>query len=136
MAVSEGEYIVQLTSPTFLVLAKSRFFLFSYSEKGARAAGILMTVIRTARLNQADPEKYIAYVLTQLGKTGQEDIGRLLPWSERGKAIEIRGTEEGRGKYKERQIRIKGNRNNGKSCRSAMIPSTWDTGKPRQLFLL
>ena len=48
-------------------------------------------------LRQADPEKYIAYVLTQLGKTGQEDIGRLLPWSERGKAIEIRGTEEGRG---------------------------------------
>ena len=41
-----------------------------------------MTVIRTARLNQADPEKYIAYVLTQLGKTSQEDIDRLLPWSE------------------------------------------------------
>lgn len=57
-------------------------FLFSYSEKEAEAAGILMTVIRTARLNQADPEKYIAYVLTQLGKTGQEDIDSLLPWSE------------------------------------------------------
>ena len=56
-----------------------------------------MTVIRTARLNQADPEKYITYVLTQLGKTGQEDIGRLLPWSERGEVIEIRGTEERRG---------------------------------------
>ena len=95
-----------------------------------------MTVIRTARLNQADPEKYIAYVLTQLGKTGQEDIGRLLPWSERGKAIEIRGTEEGRGQYKERQIRIQGHRNKGKSFLSAMIPSTWETGKPRQLFLL
>ena len=47
-------------------------FLFSNSEKGAKAAGTLMTVIRTARLNQANPEKYIAYVLTQLGKTGQE----------------------------------------------------------------
>ena len=67
--------------PPFLLLTESRFFLFSYSEKGAEAAGILMTVIRTARLNQADPEKYITYVLTQLGKTGQEDIGRLLPWS-------------------------------------------------------
>ena len=83
MAVSVSEYIAQLTSPPFLLLAKSRFFLFSYSEKRADAAGILMTVIRTARLNQADPEKYITYVLTQLGKTGQEDIGRLLPWSER-----------------------------------------------------
>ena len=83
MAVSVSEYIAQLTSPPFLVLAKSRFFLFSYSEKRADAAGILMTVIRTARLDQVDPEKYIAYVLTQLGKTGQEDIDRLLPCSER-----------------------------------------------------
>ena len=56
-----------------------------------------MTVIRTARRNQVDPDKYIAYVLTQLGKTGQEDIDRLLPWSERGGVIEIRGTEERRG---------------------------------------
>ena len=45
--------------------------------------GSHMTVIRTASLDQVDPEKYIAYVLTQLGKTGQEDIGRLLPCSER-----------------------------------------------------
>ena len=70
MAVSVSEYIAQLTSPPFLVLAKSRFFLFSYPEKGVEAAEILMTVIRTARLNQVDSEKYIAYVLTQLGKTG------------------------------------------------------------------
>ena len=70
MAVSVSEYIAQLTSPPFLLLAESQFFLFSYSEKGAGAAGILMTVIRTASLDQVDPEKYIAYVLTQLGKTG------------------------------------------------------------------
>ena len=57
-------------------------FLFSYSEKGAEAAGILTMVIRTARLNQVNPEKYIAYVLTQLRKTSQEDIDSLLPWSE------------------------------------------------------
>jgi len=49
-------------------------FLFSYSKKGAEAAGILMMIIRTARLNQANPEKYIAFVLTQLEKTSQEDI--------------------------------------------------------------
>ena len=63
------------------VMARKNF-LFSYSEKGAEAAGTLMTVIRTARLNQVDPEKYIAYVLTQLGKTSQKDIDSLLPWSE------------------------------------------------------
>ena len=63
------------------VMARKNFLL-SYSEKGAKAAGTLMTVIRTARLNQVDPEKYIAYVLTQLGKTSQKDIDSLLPWSE------------------------------------------------------
>ena len=82
MAVSVSEYIAQLTSPPFLVLAKSQLFLFSYSEKGAGAAGIIMMFIRTARLDQVDSEKHIAYVLTLLGKTGQEDIDRLLPWSE------------------------------------------------------
>ena len=97
MAVFAGEYIAQLTSPPFFVLAESRFFLFSYSEKGAKAARILMTVIRTAKLNQVDPEKYIAYVITQLGKTGLEDIDRLFSWSERGEVTEIRGTEERRG---------------------------------------
>ena len=40
-----------------------------------------MTVIKTARLNQVDPERYIAYVLTQLGKTRQSDIESLLSWS-------------------------------------------------------
>ena len=70
MAVFASESIAQLTSPPFLVLVKSQLFLFSYSEKGAGAAGILMTVIRTARLDQVDSEKYIAYVITQLGKTG------------------------------------------------------------------
>ena len=82
MAVFASKYIAQLTSKPFLVLAKSQFFLFSCSEKGAETARILMTVIRTARLDQAVPEKHIAYVLTQLGKTSQEDIDRLLPWSE------------------------------------------------------
>lgn len=82
MAVFASEYIAQLTSQPFLVLAKSRFFLFSDSEKGAKAARIIMTVIRTARLSQVNPEKYIAYILTQLGKTSQEDIDSLLPWSE------------------------------------------------------
>ncbi|MDD7328462.1 MAG: transposase domain-containing protein [Candidatus Enterosoma sp.] len=57
-------------------------FLFSCSEKGAEAASTLMTVIRTARLNQVDLEKYIAYVLKQLGKTRQSDIESLLPRSE------------------------------------------------------
>ena len=52
-------------------------FLFRYSEKGIEASSTLMTVIRTTKLNQVDPEKYIAYVLTQLRKKRQSDIESL-----------------------------------------------------------
>ena len=52
-------------------------FLFRYSEKGIVASSTLMTVIRTTKLNQVDPEKYIAYVLAQLGKTRQSYIESL-----------------------------------------------------------
>lgn len=58
------------------VMARNNF-LFRYSEKGIEASSTLMTVIRTTKLNQVDPEKYIANVLTQLGKTRQSDIENL-----------------------------------------------------------
>lgn len=61
-------------------------YLFSYSEEGARAAGIIMTVVRTARLNGLDPEKYISYVLKQFStketsKVAMSNLKALLPWS-------------------------------------------------------
>lgn len=58
------------------VMARNNF-LFRYSEKGIEASSTLMTVIRTTKLNQVDPEKYIANVFTQLGKTRQSDIETL-----------------------------------------------------------
>lgn len=90
-----GEYIAQLTSPPFLVLAKSRFFLFSYSEKGAGAA--LVTVIRTAKLDQADSDlcPHTAWK-DQPGRHRQTSSMVRKP-SGRGEVIEIRGTEEHRG---------------------------------------
>ena len=68
-------------------------FLFSYSEKGAEAAGTLMTVLRTARLNGLDPERYVEYVLKNLEPTPLSKIDRLLPWSEEIPK-ELRGRKE------------------------------------------
>ena len=68
-------------------------FLFSYSEKGAEAAGTLMTVLRTARLNGLDPERYVEYVLKNLEPTPLSKIDRLLPWSEE-LPKELRGRKE------------------------------------------
>ena len=61
-------------------------FLFSYSLDGAKAAGIIRTVVRTARINGLDPEKYISYVLKQFSTkessiNARNNIQSLLPWS-------------------------------------------------------
>ena len=68
-------------------------FLFSFSQSGAEANGILMTVLRTARLNSLDPEKYMAYVLERVATTPLSDIDTLLPWSET-LPKELKGTKE------------------------------------------
>ena len=56
--------------------------LFSYSLKGAKAAGTIMTVVRTARLAGLNPEKYISYVLERMNTMPQSSVAELLPWSE------------------------------------------------------
>ena len=60
--------------------------MFSYSLDGAKAAGIIRTVVRTARINGLDPEKYISYVLKQFSTkessiNARNNIQSLLPWS-------------------------------------------------------
>ncbi|MDD7036797.1 MAG: transposase domain-containing protein [Mollicutes bacterium] len=59
------------------------FLLFS---DGDEAAGIIRTVVRTARINGLDPEKYISYVLKQFSTkessiNARNNIQSLLPWS-------------------------------------------------------
>ena len=54
-------------------------FLFSFSQSGAEANGILKTILRTARLNSLDPEKYMAYVLERVATTPLSEIDTLLP---------------------------------------------------------
>lgn len=68
----------------FVVARKN--FLFSYSAEGAEAAGIIMTVIRTARLNRLDPERYIDFLLgsfstAEKSRKAMADLKALLPWS-------------------------------------------------------
>ena len=75
-----------------MILARKNF-LFSFSRSGAEANGILMTILRTARLNSLDPEKYMAYVLGRVATTPLSEIDTLLPWSET-LPKELKGTKE------------------------------------------
>lgn len=69
--------IAERTVRPFAVARNS--FLFCKSEKGAKATGILFSIVQTARANGLSVEKYLNYVFNNIGmKTATE----LLPWSE------------------------------------------------------
>lgn len=67
-------------------------FLFSNTEKGARASTILMSIITTAKTNGLDTYKYLAYLMDELYKMNLysnqltieqlEKMKHLLPWKE------------------------------------------------------
>ena len=55
-------------------------WLFAGSEGGGKAAAIAFTLIETAKLNDVDPQAWLAHVL---GRTADHTITRiddLLPW--------------------------------------------------------
>lgn len=53
-------------------------FLFSKSEKGARASCMLLTIIDFGYVNDLDPRAYLELVLNNIDKRHYDD---LLPWS-------------------------------------------------------
>lgn len=61
----------------FVIARKN--FLFSKTENGAQASGILFSIIQTAKANRLCVDKYLEYVLNNINK---ENIDKLLPWSE------------------------------------------------------
>ena len=55
-------------------------FLFSKTENGAQASGLLFSIIQTAKANGLCIERYLEYVLSNIKKLKIDDI---LPWSEK-----------------------------------------------------
>lgn len=53
-------------------------FLFSKTENGALASGLLFSIIQTAKANGLCVERYLDYVLNNINK---KNIDELLPWS-------------------------------------------------------
>jgi transposase len=56
-------------------------WLFAGSERGADRAAVMYTLIATARLNDADPQGWLADVLARIADTPQSRLGDLLPWN-------------------------------------------------------
>ena len=50
------------------------------SDRGGERAAVMYTLIQTARLNDVDPQAWLADVLARINDHKITDLGALLPW--------------------------------------------------------
>ena len=55
--------------------------LFAGSERGAERVALMYTLIQTAKLNNVDPQAWLADVLARIADTPQTQISELPPWN-------------------------------------------------------
>lgn len=56
-------------------------WMFSNSQRGAKASADLYGLIETAKANQQEPYQYLSWLFEQLPITPEEQIDTLLPWN-------------------------------------------------------
>ena len=56
-------------------------WLFAGSERGADRAAVMATLIVTAKLNDVDPQAWLADVLARIADHTIQDLDQLLPWN-------------------------------------------------------
>lgn len=56
-------------------------WLFCGSDRGGQRAAVLYTLIQTARLNDVDPQAWLADVLARIADHPSSRLGELVPWN-------------------------------------------------------
>jgi hypothetical protein len=56
-------------------------WLFAGSERGAERAALMVTLIGTAKLNDVDPQAWLADVLARIADQSVHRLDQLLPWN-------------------------------------------------------
>jgi transposase len=56
-------------------------WLFCGSDRGGQRAAVLYTMIQTAKLNDVDPQAWLADVLARIADHPVSRLGDLLPWN-------------------------------------------------------
>lgn len=56
-------------------------WLICGSDRGGQRAALLYTLIQTARLNDVDPQAWLADVLAPIAECRVSRLGELLPWN-------------------------------------------------------
>ena len=55
-------------------------WLFAGSDRGGERAALMYTLIQTARLNDIDPQAWLADVLARINDHSARELDQLLPW--------------------------------------------------------
>jgi hypothetical protein len=56
-------------------------WLFAGSDRGGERAAVMLTLIQTAKLNDVDPQAWLADVLARINDHKIHDLAALLPWN-------------------------------------------------------
>ena len=56
-------------------------WLFAGSDRGGERAAVMLTLIQTAKLNDVDPQAWLADVLARIADQKINDLAALLPWN-------------------------------------------------------
>jgi transposase len=56
-------------------------WLFAGSDRGGERAAVMYTLIQTAKLNDVDPQAWLADVLTRINDHNIQNLDQLLPWN-------------------------------------------------------
>ena len=56
-------------------------WLVAGSERGAERAAVMYALIQTAKLNDGDPQAWVADVRSRIAETPQTRVSELLPWN-------------------------------------------------------
>ena len=56
-------------------------WLFAGSDRGGQRAAFMYSLIVTAKLNNIDPQAWLADVLARIAEIPQQRLAELLPWN-------------------------------------------------------
>jgi transposase len=64
-------------------------WLFAGSDRGGERAAVIYTLIQTARLNDVDPQAWLADVLARINDHNVQKLDQLLPWNWKNERAEL-----------------------------------------------
>ncbi|VWX50821.1 hypothetical protein NOVOSPHI9U_310084 [Novosphingobium sp. 9U] len=64
-------------------------WLFAGSDRGGQRAAFMFSLVNTAKLNDVDPQAWLADVLTRIADIPQQRLDELLPWNWQAPTIQL-----------------------------------------------